>query len=99
MNELVSLLPIIGIAPAVLAAHHPAPVAAPEGPGRAAVRRSQPGNEVMLSSGVFGVVERVDDDRVTLRIADGVTVEVMRGAVANVVPPAEPEVPPTTTEA
>ena len=45
----------------------------------------QPGNEVMLTSGVFGTIEQIADDHMRLRIADGVTVKVAKGAVGNVV--------------
>jgi preprotein translocase subunit YajC len=44
------------------------------------------GERVMLSSGVYGVLAEIRDDVVLLRVADGVVIEVARGAVANVVP-------------
>ena len=95
MNELVSLLPIIGIALLFWLL-----IIRPQSKRQKALAAVQgglvPGNQVMLSSGLYGVVDRVVDDRVHLRIADGVVVEVARGAVTNVVPPAEPETGPTT---
>lgn len=49
------------------------------------------GDEVVTTSGIIGRVERLGDDRVSLAIAPGTTVEVLRGAVARrlgpVVPP------------
>ncbi|WP_161962461.1 preprotein translocase subunit YajC [Nocardioides speluncae] len=44
------------------------------------------GDEVMIGAGVFGKIHSVDgDDRLKLEIADGVVVEVARGAVVKVV--------------
>lgn len=44
------------------------------------------GDEVMIGAGVFGTVRGVEtDDRIQLEIADGVVVQVARGAVVNVV--------------
>ena len=92
MNELVSLLPIIGIGLLFWLL-----IIRPQSRRQKALASLQgglaPGNEVMLSSGIYGVIDHLVDDRIHLRIADGVTVEVARAAVANVVPPAEP---PTT---
>jgi preprotein translocase subunit YajC len=45
------------------------------------------GDEVMLSSGFIGTVRGFDDDRVQLELADGVVVQVVRGAVNRVVEP------------
>jgi len=42
------------------------------------------GNEVMLTSGIFGTVSSADDDHVLVEIATGVTVKVARAAVAQV---------------
>ena len=46
------------------------------------------GDQVMLSSGFFGTVRRLDDDRVLIELAEGVVVQVVRGAVHRVVEPA-----------
>jgi preprotein translocase subunit YajC len=51
-----------------------------------------PGNEVMLSSGIFGTVHGTTDDHVLVDIAPGVTVRVARGAIAQVLTKPEPEV-------
>jgi len=97
VNDLVQFLPIIGIVLLFWLL-----LIRPQSKRQKALAALQgglePGNQVMLSSGVFGVVEQVADDRLHLRIAEGVTIEVARGAVANVVPPAEPTPGPTTTE-
>lgn len=46
------------------------------------------GDEVMLTSGFFGTVRALDDDRLRVELADAVVVSVARGAVAKVVAPA-----------
>jgi preprotein translocase subunit YajC len=43
------------------------------------------GDEVMLTSGVFGTVRSLDDDVAQVEIADGVAIRVARGAVGRVV--------------
>lgn len=43
------------------------------------------GDEVMLTSGIFGTVTGVDDDRLTVEIAPGVQVGVARGAIGSIV--------------
>ena len=59
--------------------------------GIAEVQRSlQPGSEVMLTSGIFGTLESVDDEAVALRVAPGTTMRVHRQAVTRVVQPAQP---------
>ena len=49
------------------------------------------GDEVMLTSGIFGVVASLNEETVQLEVADGVTVKVVRGAVGRVVTPASRE--------
>ncbi|MDT9592514.1 preprotein translocase subunit YajC [Nocardioides zeae] len=47
----------------------------------------QIGNDVMLTSGIFGTVtEMPEGDRLRIQIALGVEIEVVRGAIAMVVP-------------
>ena len=43
------------------------------------------GDEVVLTSGVYGTVRGLDEDVASVEIADGVTVRVARGAVGQVV--------------
>lgn len=45
------------------------------------------GDEVMLTSGIFGRVIHIHDERLSVEIATGVTVSVARGAIATVVQP------------
>jgi preprotein translocase subunit YajC len=45
------------------------------------------GDEVMLTSGIFGTVRALDDDALSLEVADGVTVRVVRAAIGKVVTP------------
>jgi preprotein translocase subunit YajC len=54
------------------------------------------GEQVMLTSGIFGTVTDMDDDKLSLEIAPGVVVRVARGAVGSIVPSEEPEPEPET---
>lgn len=47
------------------------------------------GQRVMMSSGIFGTVVTVSDDRVTLEIAAGTRIEVARAAIAKIESPTE----------
>ena len=47
------------------------------------------GDEVVLTSGVYGTVRTLDDTVAQVEIADGVTIRVARGAVGQVVRPDE----------
>ncbi len=49
----------------------------------------QVGDQVMLTSGFYGTLRGLQDDRVEVELAPGTTVTVARGAVANVVPAAD----------
>ena len=48
------------------------------------------GDEVMLTSGIYGTVQEAADDHLRVQIADGVSIKVARGAVGQVVQ--QPEV-------
>ena len=52
----------------------------------------QVGQRVMLTSGVFGTIASLTDDRVHLEVAPGTQLEVARAAVAKVEEPQAPEV-------
>lgn len=56
------------------------------------------GDEVMLTSGVFGTLRELGEDHVGVEIADGVTIRVARGAVGSIVSPDldDPDRPSTT---
>jgi preprotein translocase subunit YajC len=43
------------------------------------------GDEVMLTSGIYGTVRGLDDQTVSLEVSDGVTLKVVRAAVGSVV--------------
>jgi preprotein translocase subunit YajC len=58
----------------------------------------EPGQRVMLSSGIFGTVRTIADDRVHVEIAPGIEIEVVRAAIGQVdeaapQPPADPTDP------
>ncbi len=98
MQELASLLPIVGIALLFWLL-----IIRPQSKRQRAVARMQSeletGADVMLTSGVFGTIEQIHDDHLLLRVADGVTIKVAKGAVGSVVDPVtrmestEPEPP------
>ena len=87
MEGLVSLLPLVGIALLFwLLIIRPAQRRQKE------LGRMQNsldvGDEVMLTSGVFGTLRSLADDHVMVDVASGVTLKVARGAIGSVVPPA-----------
>jgi len=47
------------------------------------------GDQVMLTSGIFGTVTELTDDRLMVEVAPGVAIRVARGAIGNVVPTEE----------
>jgi preprotein translocase subunit YajC len=60
-----------------------------------------PGDEVMLSSGIFGTVSDVQDEVAHVELAPGLVVRVHRGAVTQIIkdepPPYAVEEPPDST--
>ena len=52
------------------------------------------GEQVMLTSGIFGTVTELNDDRLSVEIAPGVVVRVARGAIGSVVPAEQPDEAP-----
>ena len=92
MSELASLLPLVGIALLFWFL-----MIRPAQRRQREVRQMQSslvvGDEVMLTAGIYGVLESLDDERVRVELAPGVVVEVARGAVGQKVSPA------TTSEA
>jgi preprotein translocase subunit YajC len=89
VEQFVSLLPLIGIALLFWLL-----IIRPASRRQKALSRLQnslePGNEVMMSAGIYGTIEQIVDDRVHLRVADGVTLQVARGAINTVVPAESP---------
>jgi preprotein translocase subunit YajC len=51
----------------------------------------QPGQEIMLASGIYGEIETIDDEKIGLRVAPGMVVNVNRHAVSRVIPVEEPD--------
>jgi preprotein translocase subunit YajC len=49
------------------------------------------GDEVMLTSGIIGLVRSLDDKTVHLEVSEGVTLRVVRAAVGEIVTPAAPD--------
>ena len=93
MPELVSLLPLVAIAllfwlliirPASRRQKDQARLQASVGVG----------DQVMLTSGIFGTITALDDDRLMLELAPGVVVRVARGAIGSVVPREQPKTGP-----
>ena len=85
MQEFVSLLPIVGIALLFWLL-----IIRPASKRQKALSRMQGaleiGDDVMLSSGIYGTLATLEGDDVHVVVADGVTIKVARGAIANVVP-------------
>jgi preprotein translocase subunit YajC len=84
--ELVSLLPIVGIGFLFWFL-----IIRPASKRQRELSRMQGsleiGDDVMLTSGIYGTLAAVDGDNLHVLVADGVTLKVARGAIANVVPP------------
>jgi preprotein translocase YajC subunit len=59
----------------------------------------EPGCEVMLSSGIFAVVEAIADDRVIVTTAGSTKLEVVRGAIVRVTKSAAESKPAVKTPA
>jgi preprotein translocase subunit YajC len=84
--EIVSLLPLVGIGLLFwLLLIRPASKRQKE---LARMQSSlKTGDEVMLTSGILGVLRDTSGDHLGLEIADGVVIKVARGAVGSVVQP------------
>ena len=54
----------------------------------------KPGDEVVTNGGIYGDVREVQDDRVTLEVAEDVWIEVAKPAIARVVTPGAEAVEP-----
>ena len=88
MSELAQLLPLVAIAALFYLL-----LIRPASRRQRQVRQMQSslsiGDNVMLSSGIYGVVRSLDDDRVQVEVAPGVVVEAARGAVGQRLAPTE----------
>jgi preprotein translocase subunit YajC len=49
------------------------------------------GDEIVTAGGMYGMVTAIDEDEVSIEVADGVVVRIARRAVAGVIPPEEDE--------
>ena len=86
MPELVSFLPIVGIALLFWLL-----IIRPASKRQKDLARMQaalqPGEQVMLTSGIFGSLAATDGDALLVEVSDGVVIKVARGAIASVVAP------------
>ena len=86
MPELVSLLPLLGIALLFWFL-----VIRPTSRRQKELARMQaslkPGDEVMLTSGILGTLRTAEGEQVHVEIADGVLVTVARGAIGTIIQP------------
>jgi preprotein translocase subunit YajC len=82
--ELVSLLPLIGIALLFWLF-----IIRPAGRRQRELAHMQSslsvGDEIVLTSGVYGTVRQLEDDHLLVEVAPGVTIKVARGAVGSTV--------------
>ena len=97
MQELASVLPLVGIALLFWFL-----MIRPAQRRQREVRQMQSslavGDEVMLTSGIYGVLQSLEDERVSVQLAPGVVVEVARGAVGAKVPSTTDSSSATTTD-
>jgi preprotein translocase subunit YajC len=54
------------------------------------------GDEVLTAGGIYGTITQIEEDRVTVRIAPQLEVQVARRAIAGVLTEPEPETKPET---
>ena len=84
MPELVTLLPLVGIALLFWLL-----IVRPQSRRQKALRALQEslsvGDQVLLAAGLFGTIRTIEDNRVGLEVADGVVVRAARGAIVEVV--------------
>ncbi|GAA4124820.1 hypothetical protein GCM10022215_32810 [Nocardioides fonticola] len=86
MKELVSLLPFVAFA-AILWLFLIRPAQRRNRELSAMQQSLSLGDEILLTSGVFGVIREIADDHVRVEIADGVLIKVARGAIGAIVSP------------
>jgi preprotein translocase subunit YajC len=88
VSELASLLPFVGIALLFWLL-----MIRPAQRRQRVLREMQSelavGDEVMLTSGIFATVHEVGDDKVSVQVAPGVVLSVVRGAIGSVLPQRE----------
>ena len=88
MSELASLLPLVAIALLFWLL-----LIRPQARRQREVRQMQSaldvGDHVMLTSGIYGVIRSLEDERVHVEIAPGTVVEAARGAIGQRLAPTE----------
>lgn len=98
MNDLVALLPLL----AILALFWFMVVRPQQRRQKEVVRLQQSiqvGQRVMMSSGIFGTVVSLADDRARLEIAPGTQIDIARAAIAKVDEPLQQPGPDTRDDA
>jgi preprotein translocase subunit YajC len=83
VTELASLLPLIAIF-AIFWLLVIRPAQRRQKDMRAVQNQLSVGDRVLTNAGIYGTVARIDDDRIGLEVADGVVLELARGAVVGV---------------
>ena len=58
----------------------------------------RPGDEVVTAGGIYGTVQAIDDEKMTLEIAPGIVIRVLRAAVSQRLSPEEPAYDETDLE-
>ena len=65
---------------------------------QALVRETEVGDEVMTSSGIYGIVTELEDDTLLIEVAEGIEMRMARGAVSRILTKgAAPTGPSTAT--
>jgi preprotein translocase subunit YajC len=82
VRQLVSLLPFIAIF-ALMWLFMIRPAQRRQAEALRLQRAVEVGDEVVLTSGIFGTVAESTDDHLGIEIAEGVTIRVLRGAIAS----------------
>ena len=54
---------------------------------RMLIQSLEVGDEVMTIGGIYGIIQRLDDERITLEVAPGVELQFVRSAIARRVEP------------
>ena len=90
MNDVAQLLPLVAIAVLFwLLVIRPAGKRARE--LHTLQSSLEAGDDVLLTSGVFGTVQQVEEGHLVVEVAEGVVLKVVRGAVGSVIPPEQHE--------
>ena len=90
MRGLISFLPLVGIVLVLWLMVRP--VTRRQKELVALQRALTVGDEIVLTSGIFGTITDLDDDTASVEVADGVVLRVARGAIGSV------RTPPASTE-